>query len=153
MYAITLPTPLTLLDELSSVEDENENKNENKNENENENQNENENDLKDDLNKRTDVEMVPAAGEEANPCLVCLGTLHHLDHSKEDESDGQVQGSGESSETSENDAVARVLQAVRQGGHMFDSFCLEISLPAVTLVRERALWYIHSQQFLHFSGQ
>lgn len=131
VYSISLPTPATLLDELSSV---------------------NGNTPKEDLLKQTNAAVAPA--RETKPCLVCLGTLEHLDH-KEEDIEGALQESRDSTDTGQY-AVTCVSQAVREGGHQFDSFCLEISLPAVILVRERGLWCYLKDKYKEegiFNGQ
>ncbi|CAM6111690.1 unnamed protein product [Calypogeia fissa] len=126
VYAISLPTPATFLEQLSSM-----NRNTAKEE---------------DLLKRRDVETP----EETKPCLVCLGTLEHLDHKEEEV---HLQGSGDDAG---QDAVLCVSRAVQQGDHTFDSYCLEISLPAVILVRERGLWCYLKDKYKNeaiFNGQ
>lgn len=54
-----------------------------------------------------------------NPCIVCLGALH------------MYIGDG---------SKHQIEQVARKEGYVFDDFCLEASVPAITVVRDRSLW-------------
>ncbi|KAJ7561342.1 hypothetical protein O6H91_03G024600 [Diphasiastrum complanatum] len=71
-------------------------------------------------------------------CIVCLGILQlYLQdnvHSADD------------TDTRKSPVISEVTKTVQKEGHKFDSFCLEISIPALTFVREHALWcYLNSR--------
>lgn len=65
-------------------------------------------------------------GDAKEPCVVCCGVLHTL--------------VGE-------EAQKQIEEASRKDGYVFVSFCLEVSVPAIALVRERALWYHLKRKF------
>ncbi|XP_057866056.1 uncharacterized protein LOC131073608 isoform X2 [Cryptomeria japonica] len=69
-------------------------------------------------------------------CLVCLGILQTaiLDQKKETT---QCKG---------NVAVL-ISEAVQHEGYQFDSFCLEVSIPPNTAIRDRALWLYVKQKY------
>lgn len=62
----------------------------------------------------------PAVEDMKDPCLVCLGALHM-----------SVVDAG---------ALQQIEEVVRKDGYSFDEFCLEVSVPAIAIVRERSLW-------------
>lgn len=68
----------------------------------------------------------------SNPCSICLGMLQMAD---------PTEWVGASEDIEKHLSKTEILEATKLGGHKFESFCLEVSVPAVTLVRERALWY------------
>lgn len=87
-------------------------------------------------------------GGMSDPCIVCLGILHTLDATVEGIPDVDG-GKSKSFSTQE-----QILLAIKEEGHQFGSFCVETTLPAVILVRERALWeYLQkkygSESWLH----
>jgi len=61
-------------------------------------------------------------GDTKDPCVVCLGALQ-----TSDVNDGALQ---------------QIEEIVRKDGYVFDKFCLEVSVPAIAVVRERSLWYV-----------
>jgi hypothetical protein len=63
-------------------------------------------------------------------CVICLGIL---DISQDVSSAVQGQNNLPS-------YVTQIVMAVKEQGHRFSDFCLEIKIPGVVLVRERALW-------------
>jgi hypothetical protein len=74
------------------------------------------------------IEKPAIAGDMKEPCVVCLGALHLL--------------------VDDSANLQQIEDVVRKDGYVFDKFCLEVSVPAVSVVRERSLWYFspsHSQ--------
>ena len=61
-------------------------------------------------------------GDTKDPCIVCLGALHLL--------------------VDEGANLHKIEEVVRKDGYVFNEFCLEVSVPAISVVRERSLWYI-----------
>lgn len=74
-------------------------------------------------------------GGIVEPCIVCLGILQILDDNMHKES-----VSGIELQRYCYGAKEKIVEAAHKEGHEFDSFCLEVSLPAICVVRERALW-------------
>jgi hypothetical protein len=64
----------------------------------------------------------PITGNMKDPCVVCLGALHML--------------------VVDDGALQQIEDVVRKDGYVFDKFCLEVSVPAIAVVRERSLWYV-----------
>jgi hypothetical protein len=69
------------------------------------------------------------------PCIVCLGILQILDDNMHKESVSRTE-----LQRYCYGAKEKIVEAAHKEGHEFDSFCLEVSLPAICVVRERALW-------------
>ncbi|KAG6551351.1 hypothetical protein Mapa_007137 [Marchantia paleacea] len=85
------------------------------------------------------------------PCLICLGVLQRLDHTAGTERQEQKPGEG-----LEKNPVSCILKAINDAGHSVDKFCLEVSLPALILLRERGFWCYLKEQHKGealFSGQ
>jgi len=68
-------------------------------------------------------------------CIVCLGVLQML-------SVNQIQELTTSKGTVNNmfEAAVAILETLQREGHQFNSFCLEVSIPPVLLIRDHALW-------------
>ncbi|CAK9201722.1 unnamed protein product [Sphagnum troendelagicum] len=81
-------------------------------------------------------------GGIVEPCIVCLGILQVLDDNMYKES-----VSGTELQRYCYGAKQKIVEAAHKEGHEFDSFCLEVSLPAICVVRERALWYYLKQKY------
>lgn len=84
------------------------------------------------------------SGGTNNPCIVCLGILHSLDIAAEG-MPGKVLQREEKKWFSLS--KAQIVGAVKEEGHQFDTFCLEVTLPGVVLVRERALWQYLQEKY------
>ncbi|KAL3692555.1 hypothetical protein R1sor_006206 [Riccia sorocarpa] len=84
-------------------------------------------------------------------CLVCLGVLQHLHPAVGAES--QADGAHKY----ENNAISCILKAFRDRGHSVEgTFCLEVSVTALVLLRERGLWCFlkdHFKEEALFSGE
>lgn len=68
-------------------------------------------------------------------CIVCLGVLQMLCVDQNQElttCKGKINNMFE--------AAVAILETLQTEGHQFDSFCLEVSIPPVVLVRDHALW-------------
>ena len=67
----------------------------------------------------------------SKPCVVCLGILDLCqdDVSRVDQGEDNVPS-----------YKTQIITAVNDQGHRFSDFCLEMTIPGVILVRERALW-------------
>lgn len=61
----------------------------------------------------------------SNPCSICLGMLQMAD---------PTEWVGASEDIEKHLSKTEILEATKLGGHKFESFCLEVSVPAVTLV-------------------
>lgn len=70
-------------------------------------------------------------GTVKGPCIVCLGALHLL--------------------VEDGANLQQIEEVVRKDGYVFDKFCLEVSVPAVSVVRERSLWYTSHPMFKFFN--
>lgn len=82
----------------------------------------------------------------SDPCIVCLGILQNLGAAAEEIHHVDFLADKERSSMSTKE---QIVQAVKREGHRFDKFCLEITIPGVVLVRERALWqYLQSKSDL-----
>lgn len=68
----------------------------------------------------TDKSNVLSHGGTKEPCIVCLDVLYNQ---------------------ADNGAPTQIVEAARKEGQVFSTFCLEVSVPAIALVRERSLWY------------
>ncbi|OAE33883.1 hypothetical protein AXG93_3037s1060 [Marchantia polymorpha subsp. ruderalis] len=89
--------------------------------------------------------------ENSAPCLICLGVLQRLDHAA-----GTERQEHEPFEGLEKNPVSCILKAIDDAGHSVDKFCLEVSLPALILLRERSFWCYLKEQYkveTLFSGQ
>ncbi|KAH9321326.1 hypothetical protein KI387_015965, partial [Taxus chinensis] len=69
-------------------------------------------------------------------CIVCLGILQmtFLDQKKE-------------TTTCQENVAVLISEKVQYEGYQFDSFCLEVSIPPVALIRDRALWLYIKQNY------
>ncbi|MCO5571242.1 hypothetical protein L7F22_024978 [Adiantum nelumboides] len=63
-----------------------------------------------------------------NPCVACLGIFQCFELTTE------------FAESSFSLSKANIIEAVKERGYQFDSFSLEITVPGVVFVRERAVW-------------
>ncbi|MCO5576652.1 hypothetical protein L7F22_030467 [Adiantum nelumboides] len=63
-----------------------------------------------------------------NPCVACLGIFQCFELTTE------------FAESSFTLSQANIIEAVKKRGYQFDSFSLEITVPGVVFVRERAVW-------------
>lgn len=66
-------------------------------------------------------------GDMKDPCIVCLGALNMF--------------------VVDDGALQQIEEVVRKDGYVFDQFCLEVSVPAIAVVRERSLWYYLKQKY------
>lgn len=75
-------------------------------------------------------------------CIVCLGVLQML-------SVNQIQELTTSKGTVNNmfEAAVAILETLQREGHQFNSFCLEVSIPPVLLIRDHALWVYIKQKY------
>ncbi|KAG0598809.1 hypothetical protein M758_12G102100 [Ceratodon purpureus] len=67
------------------------------------------------------------AGNMKEPCVVCLGALHLL--------------------VDDGANLKQIEDVVAKDGYVFDKFCLEVSVPAVSVVRERSLWFYLKEKY------
>ena len=58
-------------------------------------------------------------GGTKEPCIVCLDALYNQ---------------------ADNGASMQIVEAAQKEGQVFSTFCLEVSVPAIALVREQSLW-------------
>lgn len=73
------------------------------------------------------IEKPAIAGDMKEPCVVCLGALHLL--------------------VDDSANLQQIEDVVRKDGFVFDKFCLEVSVPAVSVVRERSLWFYLKENY------
>eukprot|EP01018_Ginkgo_biloba_P013331 Gb_17462 [translate_table: standard] len=75
-------------------------------------------------------------------CIVCLGILQML---CDDQKQEMTICKGEISDIFV--AAVSISKMIQQEGHQFNSFCLEVSIPPVVLMRECALWQYIKQKY------
>ncbi|KAL2635297.1 hypothetical protein R1flu_006776 [Riccia fluitans] len=93
--------------------------------------------------KRLKSSEVDASITGEPTCLICLGILQHLHPAVEAQSQAH-----EAREAFDRNAVSCILKAIKDGGHSLEgTFCLEVSLTALVLLRERGLWCYLKEQF------
>jgi len=74
-------------------------------------------------------------------CIVCLGVLQILCVDQKELTTCKVKINNMF------EAAVAILETLQSEGHQFNSFCLEVSIPPVVLIRDRALWLYIKEKY------